>query len=210
MLKWKSGDSNIGRDKHNVWHWFLLYRGCWWVRKNCSSGRPANVLGSLFTSIQLFYLHAHMFKFTLTHAEHQVWTQRTNETVLESAAWQFEAMSSCVYCPLPRLQPLVCTKNQPENKFGLTHCKWSVWTELLSRLGRSLLICCGDYNKDKFNCWWQIKEPAEDLTAAVLPREQLEEQSSILLLLKSFLSLIKTKKIILIQSEIKNAAILRI
>lgn len=58
----------------------------------------------------------------------------------------------------------------------------------------SFLICCGDYNEDNFNCWWQITEPVEDLSVAAMPREQLEKQSSILFLLKSLLSLIKQKK----------------
>lgn len=58
----------------------------------------------------------------------------------------------------------------------------------------SVLICNRDYNEDKFNCWWQITEPVEDCSAAALPREQLEKQSSILFLLKRFLSLIRKKK----------------
>lgn len=65
-------------------------------------------------------------------------------------------------------------------------------------------------------------EPVEDLRAAALPGEQLEKQSSILLLLKSLLSLIKQKKnththfktlselVRNLITNFKNAAILRI
>lgn len=63
-------------------------------------------------------------------------------------------------------------------------------SECLSETGS----CSDDYNEDHLNCWWQIMEPVEDLRAAALPGEQLEKQSSILLLLKSLLSLIKQKK----------------
>lgn len=77
----------------------------------------------------------------------------------------------------------------------------SVETKLLFKLQSSFdkpdhffLICCGDYNEDNFNCWWQITVPVEDLSAAALPGEQLEKQSSILFLLKSLLSPIRKKK----------------
>lgn len=151
-----------------------------------------------------------------------MWTQSITDSLSGLAGLLCSlAMSNRVYCPSPRIRFLLLfslkiahrhKKNGILNFFNswrlikklwgfYNHttdlCHWdttSVQTlEFLWETG-SVLICNRDYNEDKFNCWWQITEPVEDRSAAALPREQLEKQSSILFLLKRFLSLIRKKK----------------